>query len=143
MSVPIKATMEKVPGGMMLIPLLLGAILGTFAPDSAKFFGSFTGALFTDADLVSPPGKYAIVRGTLAATANYDVSFTPGEMTVISTGSVAEPVKGPTEVKLGIVVPPWRDPAPNFRTEVFTTLPTASIPAAAASTSTGLHGRPQ
>ena len=47
MSVPIKATMEKVPGGMMLIPLLIGALLGTFAPDSAKFFGSFTGALFT------------------------------------------------------------------------------------------------
>ncbi|MCU1568188.1 MAG: 2-keto-3-deoxygluconate permease [Pseudarthrobacter sp.] len=47
MSVPIKATMEKVPGGMMLIPLLIGALLATFAPDSAKFFGSFTGALFT------------------------------------------------------------------------------------------------
>ncbi len=31
----------------MLFPLLIGAVIATFAPDSAKFFGSFTGALFT------------------------------------------------------------------------------------------------
>ena len=47
--IPIKRTMEKVPGGMMVIPLLLGAILNTFWPETPKFFGSFTGALFTGA----------------------------------------------------------------------------------------------
>ncbi|MFI5085738.1 MAG: 2-keto-3-deoxygluconate permease, partial [Actinomycetales bacterium] len=47
MSLPIKAGIEKVPGGMMLVPLLLGAVLATFAPGAAQFFGSFTGALFT------------------------------------------------------------------------------------------------
>lgn len=38
----IKATIERIPGGMMLIPLLLGAILNTLAPDTGAYFGSFT-----------------------------------------------------------------------------------------------------
>lgn len=45
----IKASMERVPGGMMLIPLLLGAILNTLFPFVPKTFGSFTGALWTGA----------------------------------------------------------------------------------------------
>ena len=43
----IKAGIEKVPGGMMLVPLLIGAVIHTAAPDAGKFFGSFTGAMFT------------------------------------------------------------------------------------------------
>lgn len=43
----IKATIERVPGGMMIIPLFLGAALNTFAPGTAEFFGGFTGALIT------------------------------------------------------------------------------------------------
>src|SRR4051812_50077433 len=39
--------MEKVPGGLMLVPLLIGAVIHTTAPDAGKFFGSFTGAMFT------------------------------------------------------------------------------------------------
>lgn len=38
----IKATTERIPGGMMLVPLLLGALLNTLAPDAANYFGSFT-----------------------------------------------------------------------------------------------------
>ena len=38
----IKATMERIPGGMMLIPLLLGAVLNTLAPTTGEYFGSFT-----------------------------------------------------------------------------------------------------
>lgn len=34
----IKATIERIPGGMMLIPLLLGAILNTLAPDTGCLF---------------------------------------------------------------------------------------------------------
>lgn len=45
----IKATIERVPGGMMIIPLLLGAIIHTLFPDAEKTFGSFTGALLTGA----------------------------------------------------------------------------------------------
>jgi 2-keto-3-deoxygluconate permease len=44
--VPIKRMIETVPGGMMVVPLLTGALINTFLPDTPKFFGSFTGALF-------------------------------------------------------------------------------------------------
>jgi 2-keto-3-deoxygluconate permease len=47
--IPIKRALERVPGGMMVIPLLCGSLLATFAPGAPRFFGSFTGALFTGA----------------------------------------------------------------------------------------------
>ncbi len=43
----IKATIEKIPGGMMLIPLLLGACVKTFQPGAGNYFGSFTGGLIS------------------------------------------------------------------------------------------------
>ncbi|WP_348527972.1 2-keto-3-deoxygluconate permease, partial [Mesorhizobium sp.] len=45
----IKRGIERVPGGMMIVPLLLGALVATFMPGMPKFFGSFTNALFTGA----------------------------------------------------------------------------------------------
>lgn len=41
----LKRSIERVPGGMMTLPLLCGAVLTTFAPHAAPFFGSFTNAL--------------------------------------------------------------------------------------------------
>lgn len=38
---------NSVPGGIMLIPMLLGTCLHTFAPSAGKYFGSFTNALIT------------------------------------------------------------------------------------------------
>ncbi|TGB02444.1 2-keto-3-deoxygluconate permease [Halobacillus salinus] len=43
----IKATLERIPGGMMVVPLLLAAILNTVAPDLLRI-GNFTQALFVD-----------------------------------------------------------------------------------------------
>lgn len=38
---------KKVPGGLMLVPLLLGALCHTFTPGTGKYFGSFTNGLIT------------------------------------------------------------------------------------------------
>lgn len=45
----IKQTIEKVPGGLMVVPLLFGALMNTFFPTAGDFFGSFTGALMKGA----------------------------------------------------------------------------------------------
>lgn len=43
----IKATIERIPGGMMVVPLLLAATINTIAPDLLRI-GNFTQALFVD-----------------------------------------------------------------------------------------------
>ena len=45
----IKETVERVPGGLMTVPLACGALVTTFAPHAGTFFGSFTQGLFTGA----------------------------------------------------------------------------------------------
>jgi 2-keto-3-deoxygluconate permease len=47
--IPIKRSIERLPGGMMIVPLLIGSLIATFLPGMPKFFGSFTSALFTGA----------------------------------------------------------------------------------------------
>lgn len=43
----IKAFLEKTPGGMMIIPMLIGAIIHTFYPNAMPSLGPFTNALAT------------------------------------------------------------------------------------------------
>lgn len=43
----ILQAVKKVPGGLMLVPLLLGALCHTFTPEAGKYFGSFTNGLIS------------------------------------------------------------------------------------------------
>lgn len=49
--VPIYDFMNRLPGGLMLVPLVIGSIVGTFAMPALDI-GSFTTALFRDSALV-------------------------------------------------------------------------------------------
>jgi 2-keto-3-deoxygluconate permease len=49
MQIRIKRAIERVPGGMMIVPLAVGTVVTTAAPHAGFFFGSFTNALFTGA----------------------------------------------------------------------------------------------
>jgi 2-keto-3-deoxygluconate permease len=48
--VPLFDSMNRIPGGLMLIPLIVGSVVGTFAPGFLGL-GNFTTALFRDSAL--------------------------------------------------------------------------------------------
>ncbi|AGK95843.1 2-keto-3-deoxygluconate permease [Clostridium pasteurianum] len=59
----IMKTIQKVPGGMMVIPLLLAALINTFAPNALKI-GSFTTAVFSNTAAATVVGLQLFFIGT-------------------------------------------------------------------------------
>ena len=90
---PIKRGIERVPGGMMVVPLVIGALFATFLPDTPKFFGSFTGALFSGALTIL--AVFYVCMG-----ASIDFRTTPY---ILKKGGTLLAVKVGVAVVLGIV----------------------------------------
>ncbi|WP_431859162.1 GLUG motif-containing protein [Azospirillum sp.] len=81
---------------------------------------TLSGLLTTAAGTASPAGSYTIDRGTLAASSNYSLTFTPGVLTVIAAGETVNP-QPPT--------PESRDPSgPAWVEELTRVLTSAALP---------------
>ncbi|TWU31221.1 2-keto-3-deoxygluconate permease [Novipirellula artificiosorum] len=89
----IKASIEKVPGGMMVIPLILGALINTFFPQVLQI-GGFTTAIATGATAII--GVFLFCMG-----AGMDIKAAPQ---AIKTGIVITSVKLAVGVAIGLLV---------------------------------------
>ncbi|MCJ2188304.1 beta strand repeat-containing protein, partial [Novosphingobium beihaiensis] len=67
---------------------------------------ALSGALTTQADVTSGAGSYAITQGTLSASANYDLTYLPGVLTVTGSDVVTPPDPYP-----GVTFPNLHGPA--------------------------------
>ena len=95
MQIGIKRALDRIPGGMMIVPLVVSAVLVTFLPHVGAFFGSFTGALFTGA-LPILAVFYVCMGATISITALPRVARHGGVLlgTKIAMGIVAGLVLG-------------------------------------------------
>ena len=59
----ILRTVQKVPAGIMIIPMLIGSLINTFFPEIVQI-GSFTTAVFTNAGAATAMGIMLFVIGT-------------------------------------------------------------------------------
>ncbi len=128
MQLPIKRAIERVPGGMMIVPLLIGSLIATFAPEGPKFFGSFTGALFTGALPI-----LAVFYVCMGASIN--VKATPY---ILKKGGVLFGAKVGTAILLGVVMGHFLGEAP-ISSGMFAGLSTLAVVAAMNDTNGGLY----
>ncbi|WP_449432451.1 2-keto-3-deoxygluconate permease [Pseudomonas putida] len=125
---PIKRTIERVPGGMMIVPLLIGSLVATFLPDMPKFFGSFTNAMFTGALPIL--AVFYVCMG-----ANIDVKTTPY---LLKKGGVLFGTKVGTAILIGIVMGHFLGEMP-ISSGFFAGLSTLAVVAAMNDTNGGLY----
>jgi len=126
--IPIKRSIERVPGGMMIVPLLIGSLVATFLPDMPKFFGSFTNALFTGSLPIL--AVFYVCMG-----ASIDVKATPY---LLKKGGVLFATKVGTAVIIGVVMGHFLGEQP-ISSGFFAGLSTLAVVAAMNDTNGGLY----
>jgi 2-keto-3-deoxygluconate permease len=127
-NVPIKRTIERIPGGMMIVPLFTGAIITTLAPNTGKYFGSFTGALFSGA--LSILAVFYVCMG-----ATIELKATPY---IVKKGGVLLLAKISTAAAVGVVLGRLWGEAP-VATGLLAGLSTLAVVAAMNDTNGGLY----
>ncbi|MFB5661114.1 2-keto-3-deoxygluconate permease [Alteribacillus sp. HJP-4] len=103
----VKANIEKIPGGMMVVPLLLGAVINTFAPGMLRI-GGFTQELFVDGALVLI-ALFLLCAGAQINVKNVGVTIGKGATLLAvkwvvgaSIGLIAYIFAGPSGLFLGL-----------------------------------------
>lgn len=129
MQVPIKRAMERVPGGMMVVPLLIGALIATFFPGTPKFFGSFTGALFSGGALTILAVFYVCMGASI------DFRATPY---IVKKGGVLLVTKIGISVILGVIFGQFLGEGP-VTMGIFAGISTLAIVASMNDTNGGLY----
>jgi 2-keto-3-deoxygluconate permease len=129
MQIPIKRAIEKVPGGMMTVPLLLGAVIAFLFPNTAKFFGSFTGALFSGGALTILAVFYVCMGASI------DFKATPY---IVKKGGTLLIVKVGIAMVLGLIFGRFLGEAP-ITAGIFAGVSTLAIVAAMNDTNGGLY----
>ncbi|MBP2637443.1 MAG: kdgT [Firmicutes bacterium] len=124
----IKQSIERVPGGMMIIPLFIGALLNTFFPAFGKTFGSFTGALMTGAMPIL--AMFYVCMGS-----TIDLKATPY---ILRKGGALLGAKIITGALLAVVAS-WLMPTGHVDAGFFTGLSVLAIVAAINDTNGGLY----
>ncbi|WP_261832181.1 2-keto-3-deoxygluconate permease [Leminorella grimontii] len=124
----IKRAIEAVPGGMMVVPLFAGAFISTFFPQTATYFGSFTGALFNGS--LSILAVFYVCMG-----ASIDIKATPY---ILKKGGTLFGVKIGTAAIIGIVLGQFLGEAP-IDSGLFYGLSTLAVVAALNDTNGGLY----
>jgi 2-keto-3-deoxygluconate permease len=127
-ALPLKRAIERLPGGMMVVPLFTGAIISTLWPGAGQYFGSFTGALFTGALPI-----IAVVYVCLGTT--IDLRRTPD---IIRKGGALFGAKVLTGVVMGVVFGRLLGELP-VSSGFFAGLSTLAIVAAVNDTNGGLY----
>lgn len=124
----IKRAVERVPGGMMIVPLLIGSLIATFIPGMPKFFGSFTSALFTGALPIL--AVFYVCMG-----ASIDVKATPY---LLKKGGALFATKVGTAIVAGIVLGHFLGEQP-VNSGLFAGISTLAVVAAMNDTNGGLY----
>jgi 2-keto-3-deoxygluconate permease len=129
MQVPIKRAIEKVPGGMMTVPLFLGAVIATLFPATPKFFGSFTGALFSGGALTILAVFYVCMGASISFKATPYIVKKGGTLLLVKVG---------TAMVLGLIFGRFLGEAP-ITAGIFAGVSTLAIVAAMNDTNGGLY----